>query len=442
MSFVTLADNNKAIPSPFSKGRQHRLKFQSILSEAAKLFNWQGSRATTLADIAGSMNLTKTCLYYYVNNKQDLIYYCYVASCDLWLEAAEQSQQLEGSGLDKVVAMVEWHFDRYMQTLQGRASHPAMLAEVSSLDPAHAEDIQQRWSAVFKHCQAMVEEGIEDGSIVGLNAEVIVLAVLSVVQWLPVWMNRTHAADVARVIEGVVDILVHGLAEQTHIFADISLPEMSSLSLDNFDREVQNRIKREAFYRVGAMHFNQKGYKGTSLDEIAAALDVTKGAFYYHIKNKEELLYQCFRRSIDIERQLLLYAGEVGSSGLQRVELALRYLSNLQHSTQGPLIRYRALPSLDEQHRKHILKSSKQNTELLGNYINAGITANNLRSVDVGIAQHLLSGAVEASPDLAVWVTTSPEYDPSVDYFKVFINGLSASPRGSKRRTNLAGRGK
>jgi AcrR family transcriptional regulator len=210
MNLVTLADNNKAIPSPFSKGRQYRLKFQSILSDASKLFNWQGSRATTLADIAGSMNLTKTCLYYYVNNKQDLIYYCYVASCDLWLEATEQAHKLEGSGLDKVVAMVVWHFDRYMQTLDGRASHPAMLTEVSSLDPEHAEDIQQRWSAVFKHCQEMVEEGIGDGSIVGLNAEVIVLAVFSVLQWLPVWMNRTHAADAARVIAGVVDILVMG----------------------------------------------------------------------------------------------------------------------------------------------------------------------------------------------------------------------------------------
>ena len=62
------------VASPFSKGRQHQLKFQAILSEAAQLFNWQGSRATTLADIAGSMKLTKTCVYYYVKTKEDLIY--------------------------------------------------------------------------------------------------------------------------------------------------------------------------------------------------------------------------------------------------------------------------------------------------------------------------------------------------------------------------------
>ena len=85
---------DKKIASPFSKGRQHQLKFQSILSEAAQLFNWQGSRATTLVDIAGSLKLTKTCVYYYVKTKEDLVYQCYVSSCDMWLQKARQANSM------------------------------------------------------------------------------------------------------------------------------------------------------------------------------------------------------------------------------------------------------------------------------------------------------------------------------------------------------------
>jgi AcrR family transcriptional regulator len=129
-----------ARPSPFIRGRQHQLKFQLILSEAAALFNWQGSRATTLADVAGSLNLTKTCLYYYVNNKQDLVYQCYVASGSVWLGYAQQASQLQGSGLDKISAMVTAHF--------------AMLTEVSSLDEAHREDIFTRGH----HCLSYVKQ--------------------------------------------------------------------------------------------------------------------------------------------------------------------------------------------------------------------------------------------------------------------------------------------
>lgn len=32
-----------------------------------------------------------------------------------------------------------------------------------------------------------------------------------------------------------------------------------------------------------------KGYQATSIDEIIATTDVTKGAFYYHFKNKDEM---------------------------------------------------------------------------------------------------------------------------------------------------------
>jgi AcrR family transcriptional regulator len=419
------------VASPFSKGRQHQLKFQAILSGAAQLFNWQGSRATTLADIAGSMKLTKTCVYYYVKTKEDLIYHCYVSSCDMWLDQVQTANQLPGNGLEKVVALVKGHFYQYMDTLQGIGPHYAMLSEISALDQAHVEDIKQRWSLVFACCQQMVEQGIEEGLIEDLDPAVIVSGIFSILQWFPVWLNRSHGANPEPVIQGVLDILLNGLSAQPHQFDDIQFPQLSSLPLDSFDREYQSRIKREAFFRVGSIFFNQKGYKGTSLDEIASSLDVTKGAFYYHIKNKEELLYQCFNRTLDVESRLLNRAGDSQVSGLKKVELSLRYLFNIQFSEDGPLIRYRALPSLDEQHRKAILKASKNNSKILGTYMGEGLADGTLRRMDVDIAQNMLSGAVEASPDLANWMADIRLPEVSAAYFHLFINGLS---RRSKKQ--------
>ena len=419
------------VASPFSKGRQHQLKFQAILSGAAQLFNWQGSRATTLADIAGSMKLTKTCVYYYVKTKEDLIYQCYVSSCDMWLDQVQTANQLSGNGLEKVVALVKGHFYQYIDTLQGIGPHYAMLSEISALEQPHAEDIKQRWSLIFAGCQQMVEQGIEEGLIEDLDPAVIVSGIFSILQWFPVWLNRSHGANPEPVIQGVLDILLNGLSAQPHQFDDIQFPQLSSLPLDSFDREHQSRIKREAFYRVGSIFFNQKGYKGTSLDEIASSLDVTKGAFYYHIKNKEELLYQCFNRTLDVESRLLNRAGDSQVSGLKKVELSLRYLFNIQFSEDGPLIRYRALPSLDEQHRKAILKASKNNSKILGTYMGEGLADGTLRRMDVDIAQNMLSGAVEASPDLANWMADIRLPEVSAAYFHLFINGLS---RRSKQK--------
>ena len=416
---------NSQLVSPFSKGRQHQLKFQAILSEAAQLFNWQGSRATTLADIAGSMQLTKTCVYYYVKTKEDLIYQCYVSSCAMWLDHVQAANQLQGNGIEKIISLVKRHFYQYIDTLQGVGPHYALLSEISALDAEHAEDIMQRWSNIFADCQQMVEQGIDEGLIEDLDPAVIVTGIFSILQWFPVWLNRSHGANPEPVIEGVLDILVNGLSAQKHQFVDIQFPQLSGLQLDSFDREYQSHIKREAFYRVGAIYFNQKGYKGTSLDEIANSLDVTKGAFYYHIKNKEELLYQCFNRSLDVESRLLNKAGASQANGLKKIELSLRYLFNIQFSEQGPLIRYRALPSLDEQHRKAVLKANKNNSKILGTYIDQGFADGTLRPMDVDIAQNVLSGAVEASPELANWIADIRAPEVSAAYFYLFINGLA-----------------
>ncbi len=417
---------DKKIASPFSKGRQHQLKFQSILSEAAQLFNWQGSRATTLVDIAGSLKLTKTCVYYYVKTKEDLVYQCYVASCDMWLEKARQANSLDANGVEKIVEMVRGHFNQYIDTLNGKAPHFAMLTEVTSLDPNHAEDIARRWDEIFQLCCDMVDQGMAQGLIEKQDSAVVSSAIFSIIQWFPVWLNRSHAANPQPVVDAVLDVMLNGLAAQCHQFAEIDFPDLSHPDLDSFDRDVQNRMKREAFYRVGSIFFNQKGYKGTSLDEIASSLEVTKGAFYYHIKNKEELLYQCFNRTLDVERLLLAEADSAQGTGVEKLELALRYLFNVQFSEDGPLIRYRALPSLDQEHRKRILKATSANSEQLGAYIRQGLEDKTLRDTDSSVAQYMLSGAVEASPDLVNRVTNLDSKALSAAYFHLFVNGLMA----------------
>ena len=413
------------IASPFVKGRQHQLKFQLILSEASQLFNWQGSRATTLADIAGTMNLTKTCLYYYVRNKEDLVHKCYVASCDMWLRRAVEANAQKGSGLDKIIFMIGGHLQQYAATVRDESPHFALLTEVSSLNDECRQDIVKRWSEIFVLCQSMVEEGIEQGVIADLDPSVVALAIFSIIQWFPVWMNRKHAANASSVMASVLSLVTNGLASEPHEFEDIDFPAIGEIDADSFNREIQNHNKREAFYRVGSAHFNQKGYKGTSLDEIASSLDVTKGAFYYHIKNKEELLYQCFNRTLDLEGGLLSEAGEVGKAGLKKVELSLRYLFHIQFSDQGPLIRYRALPSLGQDHRKRVLKATKENSDKLGAYIRQGLIDGTVRNIDPEITQNMLSGAVEASPELADWLPDLRGKDLSSDYFYLFINGLS-----------------
>src|SRR2546422_1088611 len=65
------------------------------------------------------------------------------------------------------------------------------------------------------------------------------------------------------------------------------------------ERQHDREVKREAVIRAAAHAFNHKGYHNTSLDDIAAALEVTKPTVYYYVTNKEQLLFECFVAGVE-----------------------------------------------------------------------------------------------------------------------------------------------
>jgi AcrR family transcriptional regulator len=58
--------------------------------------------------------------------------------------------------------------------------------------------------------------------------------------------------------------------------------------------------RRAEILKSAAAAFRHSGYHGASVDEIASALNMTKGNLYYYFKNKEEILYVCHDYSLDL----------------------------------------------------------------------------------------------------------------------------------------------
>jgi len=58
--------------------------------------------------------------------------------------------------------------------------------------------------------------------------------------------------------------------------------------------------RRTEILKSAAAAFRRRGYHGASVDEIASALEMTKGNLYYYFKNKEEILFACHDYSLDM----------------------------------------------------------------------------------------------------------------------------------------------
>ena len=55
-----------------------QLQRDRVLRAAAHCFNHKGYSGTSLKDVANMLDLTDAALYYYVRNKEELVYLCYV----------------------------------------------------------------------------------------------------------------------------------------------------------------------------------------------------------------------------------------------------------------------------------------------------------------------------------------------------------------------------
>lgn len=64
--------------------------------------------------------------------------------------------------------------------------------------------------------------------------------------------------------------------------------------------------RRIEILKSAAAAFRRRGYHGSSVDDIASALEMTKGNLYYYFRNKEEILYACHDYSLDVLLSLMI----------------------------------------------------------------------------------------------------------------------------------------
>ena len=55
----------------------------------------------------------------------------------------------------------------------------------------------------------------------------------------------------------------------------------------------------DSLLEVAVAVFNERGYDGTSMEDLARAAGITKSSIYHHVKSKEELLERGVNRALD-----------------------------------------------------------------------------------------------------------------------------------------------
>ena len=153
------------------------------------------------------LGLTDPALYYYVRNKEELVYLCYLRAADVGREALDSAVADGGSGLEQVQRYLRYH----IEIMVGERGPIAIMSEIPSLKPEHRDEIlalSRRHSRAF---EKMLKRGIADGSIRDCDVRMTGNAIMGSINWIPKWYHGDSVIAEQTIAE-FPTILSRGLA--------------------------------------------------------------------------------------------------------------------------------------------------------------------------------------------------------------------------------------
>jgi len=162
--------------------------------------------------------------------------------------------------------------------------------------------------------------------------------------------------------------------------------------------ETRFELQKDRMLRAAAKCFNEKGYSGSSLKDVARLLGLTDAALYYYVRNKEELVYLCYVRAAAVGHEAMQRAIDEGNNGMDTV---LRYLRNhieIMVGDRGPVAIMSEIPSLKPIHRDEVLELSRQHSARFEQILRAGIADGSISPCDVRMTGNAIMGSINWIP--------------------------------------------
>ena len=88
------------------RDEQHRLRREILLRTAAQAFNETSFHTTTLDDLALRLNVTKPTLYYYIKDKDDILFECQRMALEMIRDVLDEEGGGEASGIERLEAFL------------------------------------------------------------------------------------------------------------------------------------------------------------------------------------------------------------------------------------------------------------------------------------------------------------------------------------------------
>ena len=295
---------------------------EQLLDQAARELNSKGISMTSLTDVADKLGFSRASLYYYVEDREDLMFQVYLRSSEIMARHLGEAAQPRSRALQVVGDFIS-------KTLDPAEPELAALSEIGLLDQAARETVLGIFEAVVARLAGLLEAGAKAGHIRFCDFEIVARTIISIIHSIPLNSALAEGLRVSRpeIISAAKDILADGWGADRSREVNPAPIDFSPLLTQPgglFDRGAQFDAKREKILAAASQLFNRRGVDTTSLDDIAAAVGATKRTLYHYVGDKQTILSACYARTDRIFSFIREQAAAQGGPAIDTLIAVLR----------------------------------------------------------------------------------------------------------------------
>src|SRR3954447_8369175 len=211
-----------------SRERQHdrEVKREAVIRAAAHAFNLKGYHNTSLDDIAAALEVTKPTVYYYVTNKEQLLFECFVAGVEQIRAGFREVREQDIPARERLHAVLR----HYAKTIASEFGWVMVRVEEQDLSPEMSSHIKAMKSEIDQGIRRLIRDGIQDGSIHPCDPKMTAFALAGALNWIAHWYRENQSMTGTQIAESFVTIFENGLRPRTVEAASTNAPQRRSRS--------------------------------------------------------------------------------------------------------------------------------------------------------------------------------------------------------------------
>lgn len=184
---------------------------QEIYLTAAQIFFTKGYSATSLNDIALSLNITKAGLYYYVESKQELLYRIIKLGLDDVKDEVLDPAREIADAEERLRFIILNH-----ARLSAGGNHAVIIIshEVEALTFDQKQEVLQRRREYFEFIRNTLVELKEQGKLQNIDLTTATFTILGMIIWLARWFSANGKMSVENVCEDVCEMALRGILQK------------------------------------------------------------------------------------------------------------------------------------------------------------------------------------------------------------------------------------